>query len=256
MCYRAESVDSVFVQVILVAAVAGFIQGISGFAFALVATSLWAWTLEPKLLVPTVVVTSLLGQAISILNVKAEVKLARASPFLIGGAIGVPAGAMVLPMLNVEVFRFGIGIILVIYCSIMLGRTHLPLIRGGGRVADSCVGLISGVMGGATGIAGPPMILWCALRGWDKDIQRATFQAYFIGVQILTIVIYVATGLINATSMHLLLIAALPIIISSWLGSRVFKRFSNQYFQKVIIGLLLLSGFTLFLSGLSRLWVG
>lgn len=39
------------VEVILVvalgAAVAGFVQGLSGFAFGMVAMSFWAWVLEP-----------------------------------------------------------------------------------------------------------------------------------------------------------------------------------------------------------------
>lgn len=242
--------DSVFAQVIFVAAVAGFIQGLSGFAFALVATSLWAWTIEPQLLVPTVVVTSLLGQVVSILNVKAEVRLARATPFLIGGTIGVPAGVLILPMLNAEAFRISIGIILVIYCSVMLGSKRLPVVRSGGGAADSIVGLIAGIMGGATGISGPPMILWCALRGWGKDVQRATFQSFFIGTQILIISIYVAGGLITARSMQLVLVAALPIIVASWLGSRIFKQFTTQHFQKAIFGLLLISGITLVLNSM------
>lgn len=242
--------DSVFVQVILVGVVAGFVQGISGFAFALIATSLWAWTIEPQLLVPTVVVTSLLGQGVSILSVKKEVKLARATPFLLGGALGVPVGVLILPMLNAGIFRMSIGIILVIYCSVMLRGRRLPVVQGGGKAADGCIGLIAGVMGGATGISGPPIILWCASRGWDKDVQRATFQSFFIGTQILIIGIYIAEGLINARTMQLVMVAALPVIISSWLGSRVFKRFADQHFQKVIFGLLFLSGVTLILNGL------
>lgn len=238
------------VQVILVGVVAGFVQGISGFAFALIATSLWAWTIEPQLLVPTVVVTSLLGQGVSILSVKKEVKLARATPFLLGGALGVPVGVLILPMLNAGIFRMSIGIILVIYCSVMLRGRRLPVVQGGGKAADGCIGLIAGVMGGATGISGPPIILWCASRGWDKDVQRATFQSFFIGTQILIIGIYIAEGLINARTMQLVMVAALPVIISSWLGSRVFKRFADQHFQKVIFGLLFLSGVTLILNGL------
>lgn len=242
--------DSVFAQVILVVVVAGFIQGISGFAFALVATSLLAWTLDPQLLVPTVVVTSLLGQVVSILSVKTEVRLARATPFLVGGAIGVPAGVLILPMLNVGIFRISIGIILIIYCAVMLRGKGLPVAQGGGKAADGCIGLIAGIMGGATGISGPPIILWCASRGWDKDVQRATFQSFFIGTQILIIGIYIAEGLINARTIQLVMVAALPIVISSWLGSRVFKRFADQDFQKVIFGLLFLSGLTLVLGSL------
>src|SRR5687768_167494 len=35
--------------VVLGAALAGFVQGLSGFGFGLTAMALWAWTLEPRL---------------------------------------------------------------------------------------------------------------------------------------------------------------------------------------------------------------
>ena len=39
--------ESVYLVVALGAVVAGFVQGLSGFAFGLVAMSFWAWALEP-----------------------------------------------------------------------------------------------------------------------------------------------------------------------------------------------------------------
>ena len=39
----------VILVVALGAAVAGFVQGLSGFAFGMVAMSFWAWVLEPQL---------------------------------------------------------------------------------------------------------------------------------------------------------------------------------------------------------------
>ena len=88
---------AVAVQIVGGALVAGFIQGISGFAFGLIATSLWAWTIEPQLVVPTVIFGSFLGQMISVNSVHKDIRVARVSPFLIGGLLGVPVGAALLP---------------------------------------------------------------------------------------------------------------------------------------------------------------
>jgi hypothetical protein len=41
--------DSVLWVVALGAVAAGFVQGLSGFGFGMVAMSFWAWTLEPRL---------------------------------------------------------------------------------------------------------------------------------------------------------------------------------------------------------------
>ena len=41
--------DPVISVVILGAVIAGFVQGLTGFAFSLVAVSIWAWGVEPAL---------------------------------------------------------------------------------------------------------------------------------------------------------------------------------------------------------------
>lgn len=105
------------------------------------------------------------------------------------------------------------------------------------------------LIGGATGVPGPPIILRCALRGWDKATQRATFQSFFVSIQILAPGFHIAAGLVKARSLQPVLVAALPIIISSWLRSRVFKRFTEHDFQRIIFALLLVSGIALAVSG-------
>jgi uncharacterized membrane protein YfcA len=236
---------SVAAQIVGGALVAGFIQGISGFAFGLIATSLWAWTIEPQLVVPTVIFGSFLGQMISVNSVRKDIRVARVSPFLIGGLLGVPVGAALLPLLNASVFRLSVGTVLVAYCSVVLLGMRLPTITRGGRAGDLLVGWAAGLMGGASALSGPPMTLWCAMRGWAKDEQRATYQSFFIVTQILTMVMYVATGVINRHSVQLFWLVGPPIMLASWVGSRWYKRLSDARFTRYLFLVLLLSGLTL-----------
>lgn len=236
---------SVAVQIVGGALVAGLIQGISGFAFGLIATSLWAWSIEPQLVVPTVIFGSFLGQMISINSVRKDIRAARVGAFLIGGMLGVPVGAALLPLLNASVFRLAVGSVLVAYCSVVLTGVRLPRITRGGRAGDLLVGWAAGMMGGASALSGPPMTLWCAMRGWSKDEQRATYQSFFIVTQILTMTIYVATGVINSHSVQLFGLVGPPIVLASWVGSRWYKGLSDATFTRYLFLLLLLSGLTL-----------
>lgn len=237
-------------EIILVAAFSGLVQGVSGFAFGLVATSLWAWMMAPQLVVPLVVLGSLMGQLVSILSVRRDVTIERVGPFLAGGVLGAPVGTLILPLLNAQAFRAGVGLCLVVYCSVMLRVRSLPRVHGGGKSADACVGFVAGAMGGASGLAGPPITLWCSLRGWPQGIQRATYQSFFIGTQVLTLGLFAWLGIIDAESMRLFAWVAPAIVLSSWLGSRVAKRFSDLNFQRVVFVLLLASGATLLLPSL------
>lgn len=49
---------------------AGFVQGLSGFGFALVAMSFWAWSLEPRLAAALAVFGALTGQIIAAATVR------------------------------------------------------------------------------------------------------------------------------------------------------------------------------------------
>jgi len=55
-----------------------------------------------------------------------------------------------------------------------------PIVAG--ARADAGVGLLNGILGGATGLAGIIVTIWCGLRGWPKDVQRTVFQPVGVSV--------------------------------------------------------------------------
>jgi uncharacterized membrane protein YfcA len=52
------------------AAVAGLVQGISGFAFAMVAMAIWVWGVEPQLAAVMAVFGGWSGQLVSVIRVR------------------------------------------------------------------------------------------------------------------------------------------------------------------------------------------
>ena len=77
------------------AALAGFVQGLSGFGFGLTAMALWAWTLEPKLAASLSLFGSLTGQTIAAVTVRRGWDFKALLPFVLGGlaALGLAACA-------------------------------------------------------------------------------------------------------------------------------------------------------------------
>ncbi len=232
-------------QIIAGAVLAGFIQGLSGFAYALIATAIWVWLVEPQVLVPLVLCSSLVGQIASGHTIKKHFSLSRTSPFLVGGVIGVPIGISIFHQLNESIFRVGVGIVLIAYCLAMLVIADMPKLKSSGKFADGTVGLISGVMGGLGGLSGPAPVIWCALRGWDKSIQRATFQPLFFLIAVLTSAIYAMSGAITGETWQMLAAVAPAVIVSSWCGEKVYRAVPETAFRKLLLLLLLLSGLTL-----------
>src|SRR3954469_21130273 len=105
-----------FLTIALGAALAGFVQGLSGFGFGLTAMALWAWTLEPKLAAVLAVFGALSGQVFSAFTVRRGWHFGTLVPFVLGGIAGLPLGLWLLPRLDVPTFKAVLGVLLVVIC--------------------------------------------------------------------------------------------------------------------------------------------
>ena len=210
----------------------------------------WVWVLGPEVAGPLVVACSLLGQALSIRAAWRGFDARRALPFIIGGVFGVPLGAALLPHVAPAAFKLALGALLVIWCPAMLFTRNLPLVTRGGRLADGIAGWLGGIMGGLGGFSGPAPTLWCTLRGWDKDRQRAMFQSFHLCMHGLTLAAYFAGGLITVPTLTTFAIAAPAMVVPSLLGARLYARVSESGFRRLVLLLLLASGVALLASTL------
>jgi uncharacterized protein len=246
-------VDPLIGVVALGAAAGGFVQGLSGFAFGLVAMAVWAWSLDPVLAGPLVVFGSLFGQLLTLSSIRRGFDLPRVLPFVVGGILGVPLGVALLRQIDPIAFRLAVGILLVVWCPAMLLARDLPRIDRGGRLADAGAGLAGGIMGGLGGLTGPAPTLWATLRGWDRDAQRAVFQVFNLVMHSLTMAAYLATGTISTDAMRLCLVVAPAMLVPSLIGARLYRRFSDTAFRKVVLGLLAAAGAILIATTLPKL---
>ena len=246
-------VDSVFLIVALGAIVAGFVQGLSGFAFGMVAMSFWAWGVEPRLASAMSVFGALTGQLLAAFTVRRKYHLATVLPFLLGGIVGIPIGVSILPRLDVHLFKLCLGFVLVIWCPIMLFSSRIPLILRGGRLADAVVGAIGGIMGGIGGFTGIAPTLWCTLRGFDKDKQRVVIQNFNLGALLVTMAVYVGTGIITRDMLPMFAIVAPAMLIPTLLGTRVYIGISDIAFRRIVLTLLTCSGVAMLVAAIPKL---
>jgi hypothetical protein len=108
------------------AAFGGFAQGLSGFAFGLIALSIWVWVLDPTLLAPLIVFGSLAGQFATAGILRHAWKPSLFLPCVVGGALGVPFGVALLRWVDPLAFKIGVGVLLVLWCPTMLLVRDLP----------------------------------------------------------------------------------------------------------------------------------
>jgi len=230
------------------AAIAGLVQGISGFAFAMVAMSLWVWTIDPILAAPMAVFGGWFGQVISALRIRRGLQLHLLWPYLLGAAIGIPIGQRLLPYLNPNEFKLVLGSLLVVCCSAMLATARLPHVTHGGKVADAGVGLLGGVMAPLSGFSGLAPALWASLRGYNKDEHRAVLQNYNLIVLSATVASNVYYGRLNRGHVPQMAVVAGALVLPAIWGSKIYVGMSAAAFRKTVLWLLVLAGITMLIA--------
>ena len=82
------------------------------------------------------------------------------------------------------------------------------------------------------------------------------FQVFSLSMQSLTLAIYSASGLITRETLSLFALVAPAMIVPTLLGVRLYARFSDAAFRRLILVLLSLSGIVLLVASVPRLMVG
>ena len=245
--------SSLYLIVALGAIVAGFVQGLSGFAFGLVAMSIWAWTLDPALAAVLATFGALTGQIIAAVTVRRGFDRALLLPFVLGGLVGVPLGVWLLPRMDIAMFKACLGGLLVLWAPAMLLARDLPTVRAGGKAADAVAGCLGGICSGVGGFAGAIPTLWCTLRRLDKDVQRAVIQNFNLAMLAVAFALQAGSGMVSAAMLPMLAIVALAVLVPVLLGARLYAGISEKTFRQIVLGLLTVAGVALLASSLPEL---
>ncbi|BAT57632.1 sulfite exporter TauE/SafE [Variibacter gotjawalensis] len=221
-------------------------SGGAGFAFVLAAASIWLHVLDPVRTAILSLASSTLMQLGTIWPLLPHVKAERVGPFIVTGLVGIPLGVWLLTRTDASVMKIGLGAFLTTFGLYALLAPRLPVITGGGRVADAVVGFLGGILGGIGGYSGVLPTIWTQLRGWPKIEARAVYQPYILVIQIATIAV-VGIIALDRTTVMLQLAILPPLAVGGWLGWRFFSMLDERMFRKVIAALLVISGVTLVL---------
>jgi uncharacterized protein len=240
----SEHMDGMTLEIplFLFATFAGaFIAGLSGFAFGLVAASLWLYILTPSQSATLIVTFGLLVQGYSVWKLRRALDWRRLWPFVAGAALGVPIGVTLLTWSDPRHVRIAVGIFLVIYSLYAFLRPALKPVAAGG-VGDGIVGFFNGILGGLTGLAGILVTIWCGLRGWPKDVQRTIFQPVAVAIFVMSGLWLGARGTVTADTIKFFVMGLPCVFAGTWLGLKLFGRIDDAMFRKIVLALLFVSG--------------
>ncbi|MDB5519947.1 MAG: permease [Tardiphaga sp.] len=218
------------------------VAGLSGFAFGLVAASIWLYILSPLQTATLIVAFGLIVQGYSVWKLRHALDWRKLWPFVVGAAVGVPVGVTLLTWAEPHSVRVGVGAFLIVYSLYAFFRPALKPVKGGGAMADAGIGFLNGILGGMTGLAGILVTIWSGLRGWPKDVQRTIFQPVAVAIFVMSALWLGGKGAVTAETVKLFVIGLPFLIGGSWLGLKLFGRLNEASFRKIVLVLLFASG--------------
>jgi uncharacterized membrane protein YfcA len=229
---------------LLAAFLGGLASGVAGFAMGFVVSGIWLHIITPIQTTTLIVGYGLWTQGYGVWKLRHALNWRHVAPFIIGGAIGVPIGTMLLTSINPEYLRTGVGVLLVLYSIYGLAQPALKPIKAG-VAADASIGVLNGLFAGVTGLPGLIVTIWAQLRGWPKDMQRTVFQPVMLAAIVVNAVALSLAGAVTAETVTLYLLGLPMLLAGLWSGFKLYGKLDDAAFRKVILLLLLVSGLAL-----------
>jgi uncharacterized membrane protein YfcA len=211
-----------------------------GFGEALVAVPLLAFLLPVKTAAPVAVMASITVALIVVAQDWREVYVRSAAHLAVPSLVGIPLG-LLLVKAGAEPVVKGLlaGVIILFSAYSLVGETHRELKDD--RFAW-LFGLGAGVLGGAYGMNGPPLVIYGALRKWSPQNFRATLQGYFLPASLAGMLGYWLTGLWTPAVSRLYLLSLPFVIVATLLGRAINRRIAVHRFGLYVHGGLIAVG--------------
>jgi uncharacterized membrane protein YfcA len=217
------------------------ISSIAGFAFSAISGSMLLHTVrDPVEAVQIMLIASIALQAYSVWALRRALNLRELLPYFAGGAATVAPGIYLLLNTPATIYLLGLGGFLTTYGIYMLLGSPLRL-HGNSLSGRVVVGALGGITGATAAFPGAFITIWCVAHGWDKQNQRAIYQPFILGMQIVTLGVLAAFAPTTGIRIDLLQYAV-PAILGAHLGLIVFGMLSAAQFNKVVSAFLVVSG--------------
>lgn len=229
------------VYVVAVVFVATLLRSTLGFGEALVAVPLLALRLPLRVAAPLAVLVSAVMAVIIVLQDFRHVEVKSAGGLAVAALPGIPLGVLLLVKGNEPIVKAILGAVIACFSCYSLARKSSLHLREDHPGWLLTCGFLSGVLGGAYGMNGPPLAIYGALRRWSPQQFRATLQGYFLLASMVGLLGYAAAGLWSVAIARLFLFSLPAVVVAIVLGRALNRRLkSDGFFRYVYAGLVAL----------------
>jgi uncharacterized membrane protein YfcA len=243
-------IDPTTLHVLLVIFFATLIRSTFGFGEGLIAVPLLAFSLPVETAAPVVVLLSITIAAVVVLQDWRKIHLRSTGWLLAPTLLGIPLGIALLTSIHQNLVKALLAILIVAFSAYSLLGRKPPQLHSDSRPWLLGCGFLAGVLGGAYGMNGPPLVIYGAMRRWSPQHFRATLQGYFLPASLLAMAGYRSAGLWRPVVTHYYLLSLFVALPAIFLGRSLNHRLRGDGFLKYVHAGLLCVGLLLLLQSI------
>jgi uncharacterized protein len=228
---------------------ATLIRSTFGFGEALVAVPLLALVVPVEVAAPVAVLVSITVALIVVVQDWRKIHVRSASWLVLPTMLGIPLGLLLLRAVAEPVVKAVLAAVIIAFSAhSLLGGKHRELKND--KLAW-LFGFSAGVLGGAYGMNGPPLVVYGSLRGWSPQHFRATLQGYFLPASLAGMWGYWLAGLWTPVVNRFYLLSLPSVILATFLGRWINRRLGAHQFLLYVHGALIFVGIVLLLQAVT-----
>ena len=239
--------EVITIYILVIVFIATLVRSTFGFGESLIAVPLLLFFIPLETAVPLSVLISIFIAAVVVVQDRKEIHFNSAKWLLLFGIMGIPIGLLLLIYGNENLVKSILGVLIISYSLYSLVSKNNLHLKTDNKVWLFVCGFLSGILGGAYGLNGPPLVIYGNIRKWSAKHFRATLQAYFLPASVIGMFGYWYQGLWSWTVTYYFLIS-LPVVIPAIFIGRYFNNLLQDgsflkyvYMALIAIGVLLLS---------------
>lgn len=218
-------------------------QVLTGFGFGLVALAVVGAWLDLRDAVLVIAPAGLVLNVALFIRFRKEFSFEGVVPLLISCLIGVPFGVWLLWSLGVRSLRVVLGVMMIataLHRFWMLHRKRQSLWHT--IKAGVPLGFLSGVLGGAFGAGGPPVVSYLVNRPVNRFCYVATVQVAAGIASVVRLGQFAVAGRYEQVDATVLAVSVVAAIAGLWTGGYFLQKISEEGSKRAILIFLLLGG--------------
>ena len=235
-----------WLPLIAIAMVGGVMRGFAGFGTTLIMVPFFSLLMPPSEAVFIALATDVLVMIPLLPNAVRDAQWKYIWPMIIGVFLATPLGVMVLKITNPEVMEILIAILVIGSAFLLLSGWKYE-----GKRANSLsffVGVFSSVVNGATGIGGPPVVVYFMAQGMSPKSLRASLNSLAFIMEVAAALFIYFAGVVEFKILVTVFILFPFMLLFTWIGSKIFSVLDNSLFNKIILYFLLIFGVYIIVS--------